>query len=78
MGGNQFGASDACPSSDRPARLRRRDMITGTAAGAVAAGLAGGAEAKVGEPATQADTDPRRLSYRETQHIRQYYARARM
>ena len=78
MGGNQFGASAARAGEGRRARLRRRDMITGTAVGALAAGMVGGAEVSSGESATEPDRDPRRLSYRETEHIRQYYARARM
>lgn len=65
-----------------PAPIRRRALLVGSTAIAAAAGYAvfapegqeGGADE---ERRKAAASDPRRLGYRETDHIRQFYARAR-
>jgi len=73
-------ADSARPEERKPSDskgLTRRQMLgatasTGAAAAGVVAGVAGpGREAEVPEAAPQSPT------YRETEHIRQYYRRAR-
>jgi hypothetical protein len=60
-----------------PERVTRRVFVTGAAgAGAAAAVRLAPASSGTGAPAAP-DGDPRRLSYRETDHIRWFYARSR-
>lgn len=67
-------------SNSSPLRtpLARRALLTGASAAAAGAAFATIAAEGQEETAEQeAASDPRRLSYRETDHIRQFYARAR-
>ena len=58
--------------------VARRAFLAGSTAIAATAGYAayssGGGDAG---PPDEQSADPRRMSYRETDHIRQFYARAR-
>jgi hypothetical protein len=60
--------------------LARRALVRGMAGGAGAlAALATGADAAAEqEQAAAASDDPTRLNYRETEHVRWFYRRARM
>jgi len=62
-------------------RVTRRVFVTGAAGAGAAVGAAAvvrlaPASSDAGPPAAP-DGDPRRLSYRETDHIRRFYARSR-
>ena len=58
--------------------VARRALLAGASAVAAGAAYTAIAPDTGDEPAKQgAASDPRRLTYRETDHIRQFYARAR-
>lgn len=58
--------------------IKRRDLLTAAGIATAAAGLP--AEALAEDEATRDEAvgDPTRLTYHETEHIRWFYARARM
>jgi hypothetical protein len=57
-------------------RVTRRVFVAGTAGAGAAAAVRLAPAADAGPPA-EASEDPRTLSYRETDHIRRFYARSR-
>ena len=66
--------------SSKSLRRGRRQFLKGvavTGGGAVLAGVAGGAQATVQPEAQQGEAKAKSQGYRETAHVREYYAKAR-
>ena len=66
--------------SSKSLRSGRRKFLKGmavTGGGAVLAGVATGGQAAVEPQAKQGEAKPESQGYRETAHVREYYAKAR-
>ncbi len=66
--------------SSKSLRTGRRKFLKGmavTGGGAVLAGVATGGQTAVDTQAKQSEAKPESQGYRETAHVREYYAKAR-
>ncbi|MDH3714373.1 MAG: twin-arginine translocation signal domain-containing protein [Gammaproteobacteria bacterium] len=66
--------------SSKSLRTGRRKFLKGavvTGGGAVLAGIAAGSQAELEPQEKQVESKPESQGYRETAHVREYYAKAR-